>query len=232
LILDSDIEILPTAVLAMTNFMETHPEVGVIGPQVLFPDLKLQHSCNKFAPNLFSVFLNKCFFFANLRYKFYRTKIGNLYLKVRYKWAEEFVWLGGMCLLARMEVIQQLKGMDENFFIYYDDTDFCLRARNAGWRIYYLPQASVIHHLGTGVGKFSIFLFPKIFESELYFFRKHHGRFQEKICAILIQLSMFLRFLISLPLIFLGIKREYFTKRLNTYWQVLSLASKNYAGTH
>jgi GT2 family glycosyltransferase len=227
LILDSDIEILPGAIEEMFHFMDMNPKVGVLGPSVLFPNHQPQHSCNKSAPNLWSSFLNKFLFFANLRYRFYRSKLGDLYLKRRYNKPKEFVWLGGMCLLVRQELIQQIGGMDEIFFIYYDDTDFCLRTRNAGWKVYYLPSASVIHHMSKGVGQFSNFLYPKIFESELYFFKKYYGIFQVKICAIFIQLAMILRMLLVLSLFLLRIKRDYLRKRLLAYRQVFGLAKRN-----
>ena len=231
LIADSDIEILPGAVSSMVDFMDKTPQAGIVGPRVLFADLSPQHSCNKGFPNLFNAFINNIFFLAHLRYRFYRTTIGKRYVKSRYNRVEEFAWLGGMCLLVRNTIVQQLGGMDENFFIYYDDTEFCLRVKKAGYKIYYLPQAAVIHYWGAGVGKFSAFLFPKIFESELYFFRKHHGRFQKKVCAFFIQLSMLLRFVIAVPLFFLRIKRDYFKQRFSAYGEVLRLAGKRYGKT-
>jgi GT2 family glycosyltransferase len=225
LILDSDIEILPGAVEAMLDFMERNNKAGITGPRVLFPNLKAQHSCNKSFPGLWSIFLNRIFFFASLRYRFYRSKIGSMYLRLRYNRREEFGWIGGMCLLARKELIRELGGMDEHFFIYYDDTDLCFRAKKRGWKVYYLPEASVIHHLSQSVGKFSSFLFPKIYESELYFCRKHYGAFQAMVCARIIQASMFLR--ISMSYIFSGFKKDYFKTRIASYRQVFFLARES-----
>jgi len=231
LILDSDIEILPGTVKEMIKFMKENPKIGILGPKIFFPNGRQQHSCNKFAPTLWSVLVNKIFFFADLRYRFYRSKIGDLYLRRRYNRPEEFTWLGGMCLLVRKEVVQQIGGMDENFFIYYDDTDFCLRAKNIGWKIYYLPFVSVIHHMSKGVRQFSNFLYPKIFESELYFFEKHYGKFQSKVCAALIQANMLLRMSFFSFLSLLG--KDYFKKRTKAYWQVFCLAGKYfYEKTH
>jgi len=230
LILDSDIEILPGAIMEMFHFMDMNPEIGILGPRVLFPNHHPQHSCNKSAPNLWSAFINKFLFFSNLRYKFYRSKIGSAYLKRRYSQPEEFVWLGGMCLLVRQEVIQQIGGMDENFFIYLDDTDFCLQTKNAGWKVYYLPSASVIHHMGKGVGQFSNFLYPKIYKGELYFFKKYYGKFQSDICAIFTQIAMIQRMLLVFPLFFLGLKRNYLWKRMQAYWKVFCLAGRHLYG--
>lgn len=229
LILDSDIEILPEAIEEMINFMDAHPKVGILGPSVMFPDNKPQHSCNKSVPTLWSAFINKFFFYSSLRYMFYRSKFGCVYIKKRYRKPEEFIWLGGMCLLVRKEVIHQLHGIDETYFIYFDDTDFCLRANNAGWKVYYLPSASVIHHMGKGVGKFSDFLYPKMYESELHFFRKHYGKFKMNICAMFIQISMALRILFVIPLFLLGMKKNLRT-RWRSYWQVFRLSGRKLYG--
>lgn len=229
LILDSDIEILPGAIEEMLNFMDKHPKVGILGPSVMFPDNKPQHSCNKSVPTLWSAFGNKFFFFANLRYRFYRSTIGYIYLKKRYRQPEKFIWLGGMCLLVRKEVIQQLHGIDEKFFIYFDDTDFCLRANNAGWKVYYLPSASVIHYMSKGVGQFNTFLYPKMYEGELYFFKKHYGKFQMDICALFTQISMVLRIFFVVPLFLIGIKRD-LRKRICAYWHVICLAGSKIYG--
>lgn len=230
LMLDSDIEILQGAFEEMFKFMEKNHSVGILGPKVLFTNGQMQHSCNKSAPNLWSAFINKFFFFANLRYGFYRSKIGDLYLRKKYNKTEEFRWVGGMCMLVRKEVINQVGGMDENYFIYFDDTDFCLMARNNGWQIYYLPSASVIHHMSKGVGRFRYFLYPKIFESELYFFKKHQGQFQANIIAIFIQIAMISRALLILPLFLISAEKDYLRKKFQAYRQVFCLAGRQLYG--
>jgi GT2 family glycosyltransferase len=228
LILDSDIELLPGAVSRMLDFMKADSSVGIAGPKVFFPNLKQQHSCNKGFPKPLSVFFNRILFLASIRYRFYRSGLGNIYLKSRYNRQEKFAWLGGMCLLARADLLKSLNGMDERFFIYYDDTDLCLRANKAGFEVYYLPEAQVIHHLSESVGKFSNFLFPKIYESELYFFRKHYGIFGVRICAVIIRVSMCLRLVLSL--FALTRDKDALRKKRQAYRQVFILAGKGVNG--
>jgi GT2 family glycosyltransferase len=219
LIIDSDIEILAGSIQSLLTFMRQNPAVGIVGPGVAFADGRPQHSCNKSIPTLWSCFLNKFFLFASLRYAFYRSKFAGSYFQ-KYRTPQECMWLGGMCLLVRREVIGQIGGMDERFFIYYDDTDFCLRAHNKGWKVYYLPSSAVIHHMGKGVGQFKNWLYPKIFESELYFFKKHYGSFQAKLCAFLIQMAVAPRMLCLYPLRLWNRKREYYRQRLDAYGKV------------
>ncbi len=156
LILDSDIEILPDSVERMLAFLEDDQKSGIVGPRVVFADRRPQHSCNKKRPGYLSLFLNKVFFFSTIRYFFYRSRLGGVYLNLKYRNAEEFSWLGGMCLLARRELIDQLNGIDEDYFIYYDDVDLCLRAKLTGWKVCHNPKATVIHHMSASVGRFDL----------------------------------------------------------------------------
>lgn len=226
LVLDSDIEIRSQSVNRMFSFIENNKAVGMVGPRVFFADGSPQHSCNKKAPDLFSCFLNRVFFFAGARYRFYKTPFGALHLKTRYKKAEEFSWLGGMCLLIRKQVIDELGGMDENYFLYYDDTDFCISAKKNNWKVYYLPDAEVVHHLSKSVKKFSSYLYPKIIESELYFFRKHYGKKAEAACRNLILFSMFEQiFLYNFLLLFFW-KNGNLLNRRKACSEVISLLNK------
>ncbi|MEW6100984.1 MAG: glycosyltransferase family 2 protein [Candidatus Omnitrophota bacterium] len=224
LILDSDIEILPDAINKMFAFAEMHPEIGILGPKVLFPNYRQQHSCNKSAPGIFSCFLNKIFYFSGLRYRFYRTRPGSLYLKMRYARSRECLWLGGMCLLARREVIHRLKGFDENFFIYYDDTDFCFCAKKSGWNVFYLADAAVIHHMGKGARQVGNLLYSKIAASELHFFKKHYGKSKANKCAYFTQVAMVMRIVCLFPFYLLGLKRKYFKTRLKAYRELFRQA--------
>ena len=82
----------------------------------------------------------------------------------------------GACLLVRREVIDQVGILDENLFFYNDDLDWCLRIRKAGWKIYYLPQAEVVHYGGySSKRSFNPKLFVEGFKGGLYFCRKHYG---------------------------------------------------------
>ncbi|HQP91522.1 MAG TPA: glycosyltransferase family 2 protein, partial [Candidatus Omnitrophota bacterium] len=197
LILDSDIEILPGCLERLMDFLEKNKKAGIVGPRVLFGDLRPQHSSNKHFPGFISLFLNKLFFFSNIRYAFYRSMAGSWFLKKRYSGLEEAAWLGGMCLLARKDLLDKIKGMDERFFIYYDDVDLCLRTRVEGYKVYYLPEASVVHHMGKSFGGFNKFLFLRIYESELYFFEKHYGDPGKKIAYGLILCGLYLRIAIG-----------------------------------
>ena len=89
---------------------------------------------------------------------------------------KEVKFVIGAALLVRREAIDQVGLMDENLFFYNDDLDWCLSMRKAGWKVYYLPQAEVVHYGGySSKRKFNRRLFVEGFRGGLYFVRKHHG---------------------------------------------------------
>jgi GT2 family glycosyltransferase len=87
-------------------------------------------------------------------------------------------WVSGAAMMVRSEVLEQVGLLDENFFMYWEDTDFCKRARDAGWEVWFTPEAEIIHYTGQGGGERSLWL--KLFtlyqmhRSAYYFFLKHY----------------------------------------------------------
>jgi GT2 family glycosyltransferase len=88
--------------------------------------------------------------------------------------AQAVDWVSGACLLARRAAIAKAGLLDENFFMYFEDTDWCLRLRQAGWKVYLVPQARVVHLGGQSIaanpaarGAYA--------QSLRYFYRKHYS---------------------------------------------------------
>lgn len=109
------------------------PQVGIIGFQIRNDDSSLQGSCGHF-PTLVST-LTRLFLPRNRRK--YQAPGGG---------GQAVDWVTGCCLLVRRECLQQLEGMDDSFFLYYEDVDLCRRARASGWAVWYEPRVAVIHH--------------------------------------------------------------------------------------
>ena len=130
----------------MVKFMDTNPQAGACGPKLLNLDGTIQRQGG---------LLGKRFYFS--------TKPITV----------DFVI--GACLMVRKEVIDQVGLMDENLFFYNDDLDWCLSIRKAGHKIYFLPQAEVIHYGGYSSKTFNPQLFIEGFKGGLYFCKKHYG---------------------------------------------------------
>ncbi len=84
--------------------------------------------------------------------------------------------LQGACLLIRREVFDQIGLLDEDYFMYTEEIDFCFRARKAGWNIIWLPTAEVIHYGGQSTRQVAARMFIQLYQSKLLFFRKHYGK--------------------------------------------------------
>jgi hypothetical protein len=149
--LNPDTSILPAAFDQLIDFMDGNPEIGICGPKVLNRDGSFQKQCRRGEPRplaMISYFLRLSSLFPNSKL------LGGYLLGYEDEDATiEVDALSGSCMVIRREVIDQIGYLDEHFFAYQEDTDFCIRARQAGWKVYYYPRAQVIHYGGQGGSK-------------------------------------------------------------------------------
>jgi GT2 family glycosyltransferase/lipopolysaccharide/colanic/teichoic acid biosynthesis glycosyltransferase len=142
LVLNPDIVVLPGAIDRLVEFMEEHPEVGIAGSKLLNEDGSLQYSCRRFYT----------FWTLVLR----RTPLGRLfrngrtisnYLMLDYdhEQSREVDWVIGACMIVRKEALADFGGMDERFFLYFEDVDWCYRVWQSGWKVWYVAD-SVMRH--------------------------------------------------------------------------------------
>ena len=182
LLLNSDTRATPKAIHGLLAFMETHPEAGAVCPRLLRPDGTAQP-----------------FAFGGDPTPAYLLRRGVLRLLARrhlHDWAtthtQSVDWVSGACLLARRAAFEQAGMLDENFFMYFEDNDWCLRLRRAGWKNYYHP-AEVIVHLGGQ----SLARNPQAqlsYEASLrYFYHKHYGPLAGLMLRALLRLNARMR---------------------------------------
>lgn len=143
LILNPDMIAIPGSVSALTSFMDKNPDVGVAGGKLISPNGKLQYSCYRFYTPLTIVyrrtFLGKT--------KTGKQAIANFLMKdFDHKSEKDVDWLMGACLMVRKEAYKEVGGMDERFFLYFEDVDWCRRFWEKGWRVSYVPKAVFSHY--------------------------------------------------------------------------------------
>lgn len=144
LLLNPDTEVLGDALPTLLGYMEAHPDVGLVGPQLLNPDGSVQSSRRRF-PTLGLLFLESTW----LQGLAPRRWLARYYVRDRADDEEQDVdWVTGAAMLIRRSVLAQVGPLDERFFMYSEEVDWCRRIKLAGWRIAYLPGAQVIHHEG------------------------------------------------------------------------------------
>lgn len=173
LLLNSDTVLRPGALARLVEFMDTHPEAGACGPLLRFPDGRLQRSCYSIPSprTLLSSLLT-------LDRRFPRSRVfGNEHMGFEHDHTGEVEALLGAALLVRREVLKEVGVLDEQLRIHYNDFDWCLRIREAGWKIYFVHDAEVIHHLQatTHAENRHLELQPELVRNLFDYFRKHYG---------------------------------------------------------
>ncbi len=142
-ILNPDTVVLNDAVKKMYNFMAANPRVGLAGPKLINPDGSLQYTRCRFPSLLTPVYrrtpLQKLKIIAD-KLNLYLTKGQN------YDKASRADWLYGACLFIRRAALEQVGYFDERYFLGFEDTDLCRRMWQAGWEVWYYPEAVFIHY--------------------------------------------------------------------------------------
>ena len=175
LLLNTDAFVAADTLNKTLEYMEAHPDCGVLGVRLVGREGDLQPSCRYF-PTPLNVFLSR----AGLERFFPVVKrVDDM------EWDHDSVrecdWVPGCYYLIRREVIDQVGLFDPRYFLYYEEVDHCKRVKQAGWKVVFYPHTTVVH-IGGESAKTVVELnavsrqIPKMqIESELLYFRKHHG---------------------------------------------------------
>ncbi|MBM3180640.1 MAG: glycosyltransferase family 2 protein [Chloroflexi bacterium] len=147
-LLNPDAVILDRALERLAHFMDENPQAGICGPRVLNRDGSLQYQCRRGEARpgeVFSYFLGLDRLFPNdPRFN------GYLLRHLDNEAVNEVKAVSGSCMLVRRAVIEGIGYLDERYFAYQEDTDYCFQARKAGWGVYYVPTAQIVHLGGRG----------------------------------------------------------------------------------
>jgi GT2 family glycosyltransferase len=150
LLLNSDTIVLDNAIAKAVQFANSRPQAAVVGCRVLNPDRTLQESCFRFYSTL-NMLLDVLWLSRAFRDNpFFGRKI---YGGWDYNSEREVDVVVGCFSLVRMDAIRQVGVMDERFFVYGDDIDWCRRFVNAGWNVLFTPTAQIIHYGGQTTRK-------------------------------------------------------------------------------
>lgn len=143
LFVNSDAIMLPGSIGALCEYLDQHPEVGLVGPKLLNADGSMQHSCFRFPSPLRS-------WLESLLISHVLTN--QAFVGDYYRWAHDTErrvdFVSGACMLSRKEIYAKLGGFDERFFMYQEETDWQRRITAAGWKIVFFPGATVTHYGG------------------------------------------------------------------------------------
>jgi len=165
-LLNPDTIILNNALQKMILFLDNHPEAGVVGPELLSPNGAIQNSSKDYFPSIFNVLLLSYIFrrvFRTYEYS-HRNITGHV------------CWVIGSCLMVKRITIEQVGLLNERLTFFFEDADLCLRVNRAGWKVYFLKEAKIIHYRGASWEQLD---FPSLlgWQTLYQFFRIHHGNF-------------------------------------------------------
>lgn len=198
LLLNPDTEMQGQVVRAMAAWLEAHPKSAVVGPRVLNPDGTVQPSARRF-PGLTTVlggrstwltkhFPNNWFSRRNLLHS-NGLNDGE---------AREVDWLAGSCFATTRDAFQRLGGLDESFFMYWEDADYCRRAKAMGFSCHHLPTTAVSHVGGLSSAQ-NVVTSIRAFHRSAFWFYWKHSRFG-RIAAPLVWVGLGLRAEIKIAL--------------------------------
>jgi GT2 family glycosyltransferase len=172
LLLNADTLVQPGAFEALVRFMDGHPQVGIAGSRLEWPDGAPQGSPFRF-PGIASE-LDRGLRLGIVA----RLLASSLVIDPKPQKPGPVDWLGGTSMIIRREVIDAIGPLDEGLYTYFDDIDYCLNAKRAGWPTWFVPESRIIHLEGasTGIKESNPKRLPAYwFQARRRFFLKNHG---------------------------------------------------------
>ncbi|MCA1554114.1 MAG: glycosyltransferase family 2 protein [Chloroflexi bacterium] len=183
LLLNPDTAVRPDAVATMRAFMCAHPRAALAGPQLIFPDGSFQHAAFRF-PGLWQTFFD----LFPLHPRLLDSRLNGRYLPRAMPFEIDHPL--GACMLVRGEAVAQVGLMDEGYFMYVEEVDWCRRMKRAGWQVWCEPRAQVVHHAGQSTRQSRDAMYVAKWRSRLYYFRKFHSRVYVALVAAIIRIGM------------------------------------------
>lgn len=181
LLLNSDALLTPGALQALVSLADAKPRAGIVGAQLLNPDGSFQASHTTF-PNLWQEFLILSGIGRLLRGRWYPS-----HGPEEGKGPQIVDYVEGACLLVRRKAFEDVGGLDEDYFMYAEEVDWCYDMREKGWQVWYQPAAEVIHLGGGSSRNRRTQREGDLYRSRVRFFRKHYG----DIAARLLKLQIY-----------------------------------------
>jgi len=190
LILNPDTLVLPHSIDLLIRFMDSHPDVGICGPQVLNSDRTIQSSARMY-PTFQSIF-----------YRFTIFKYLGLFRRHFYLWTmrdfdhnsmRDVEQLTGAALMTRSYLVKKLHGFDTQFFIYYEEVDLCKRVSMAGYRVVFYPEPQIIHSGGRSAKQVPAKVKLIMLTSLIFYLRKYYSGRINQLLIFLFKVGVFTR---------------------------------------
>ena len=176
LLLNPDTVIVDDALAVLVSYLQANPDVGVVGPQLLNLDGSVQSSRRRF-PTAATGFFESTWLEGlapGILRRYYALDLPD-------DATADVDWLTGACIMVPRSPYEAVGGMDEGYFMYSEELDWCRRIKESGRRVVYYPAAQVIHHVGKSSEQAVTARHINFNQAKLRYFRKYHGRFMAAI---------------------------------------------------
>ncbi len=180
LLINTDAFAAPQAINQLYKLAEEQPKAGIIGARLINPDGSFQASYVDF-PNLLQEFLIT----SGLGRRLYGSWYPN-HSPEAYAVAQKVDYVQGACLLVRRSAYQTVGGLDEGYFMYSEEVDWCYTMHRAGWEVWYQPSACITHLGGASSWSRSIQRETDLYVSRVRYFRKNHGSLKAGILEVML----------------------------------------------
>jgi N-acetylglucosaminyl-diphospho-decaprenol L-rhamnosyltransferase len=188
LLLNPDAEPLDDAIGRMASFLWEHPEVGGAGPLLSYPDGSFQHGAFRF-PDLRQLWFD---LFPPRPRRLLDTRLNGRYARSSYESGQPFPvdFCLGAALMVRSVAIRAVGLLDEGYFMYAEEVDWCWRMRRGGWPMYCVPAARVIHHAGASTQQFRAQSFVNLWRSRRRLYQRFYGPIRFWAAGRIVELGM------------------------------------------
>ncbi|RMG97703.1 MAG: glycosyltransferase family 2 protein [Chloroflexi bacterium] len=187
-LLNPDTVVRPTAMRRLVDCLDTYPNAGMAGPRLVYGDGRFQHAAFRF-PRLMQLLFDLYPMPARL----YESRWNGRYPYDWYRADQKPFPIDhplGAAMMVKASVALATGGFDESFHMYCEEIDWCWRIHKAGWEIFTVPQAEIVHYGGESTSQIPVRSFLNLWQSRAQLYQKHYGRFMRTLARWLVQAGM------------------------------------------
>jgi GT2 family glycosyltransferase len=217
LLLNPDTKVLRDSLSKMVTFIDNRQDIAAVGCQLLNSDMSLQPSCYRF-PSLVPIIAHilHLWIFPGLKGSFLLTSLE----MQKYDRMHKVDSVRGACLLAKSSVLSRVGYLDEDYFMYAEEIDWCYRMKKEGLNVYYFPESKVIHYRGQSTNENSPEMLIQRLKSLKLFYRKNYGVTKSFLFSFLKLIDTFIRIGERLAANVFRRLRKQKTKSISHYWDL------------
>ncbi|MBI2865688.1 MAG: glycosyltransferase family 2 protein [Chloroflexi bacterium] len=184
LLLNSDTVVRGRAIATLVEFLDAHPAAAVASAQLENPDGTHQDSAFRF-PGLLMTFFD----FFPINHRLRSSRLNGRYPRPKDGRPFEIDHPLGACMMVRQEAIADVGLLDEQFFMYCEEVDWCLRMKTKVWRVYCVPEARIVHYGGQSARQVRSVMYAELFKSRARFYRKHRSPLFRLLAKVIMKLG-------------------------------------------